>query len=59
MRFEKIHNKGQARLFRNQLGKLNDDEVWLYEFLQKNNKRLEQERITNSYILERLRLASL
>ena len=37
-----------------QLGNLNDDEVWLYEFLQKNNKRLEQERITNHYINSKL-----
>lgn len=41
-----------------QLDKLNEDELRLYEFLQRNNKRLEQERITNSYILERLRLTS-
>lgn len=41
-----------------QLEKLNDDELKLYTFLQTNNKRLEQERITNSYILERLRLIS-
>jgi hypothetical protein len=37
-----------------QLDKLTDDELNLYEFLQANNKRLEQERITNKYILERL-----
>lgn len=41
-----------------QLEELNDDELKLYSFLQTNNKRLEQERITNSYILERLRLIS-
>lgn len=41
-----------------QLEKLNDDELKLYSFLQTNSKRLEQERITNSYILERLRLIS-
>ncbi|MFZ5978046.1 MAG: hypothetical protein EO766_14800 [Hydrotalea sp. AMD] len=41
-----------------QLDMLNEDEVWLYEFLQTNNKRLEQERITNNYILERLNLTS-
>jgi hypothetical protein len=40
------------------LDKLNADELKLYSFLQTNNKRLEQERITNSYILERLRLIS-
>lgn len=40
------------------LDKLNADELKLYNFLQTNNKRLEQERITNSYILERLRLIS-
>lgn len=37
-----------------QLDKLTADELNLYEFLQANNKRLEQERITNNYILERL-----
>lgn len=37
-----------------QLDKLTDGESNLYEFLQVNNKRLEQERITNNYILERL-----
>jgi hypothetical protein len=37
-----------------QLDKLTTDELNLYEFLQVNNKRLEQERITNNYILERL-----
>lgn len=42
-----------------QLGMLNEDEVWLYNFLQINNKRLEQERITNSYILKRLGLTNL
>ena len=38
-----------------QLDKLTADELNLYEFLQANNKRLEQERISNNYILERLR----
>lgn len=37
-----------------QLDKLTAAELRLYEFLQLNNKRLEQERITNSYILEKL-----
>jgi hypothetical protein len=37
-----------------QLDKLTADELNLYEFLQANNKRLEQERITNNYVLERL-----
>lgn len=41
-----------------QLSMLNEDEIRLYDFLQTNNKRLEQERITNSYILERLHLTS-
>ena len=42
-----------------QLDMLNEDEVWLYEFLQANNLRLEQERITNNYIWERLHLSRL
>lgn len=37
------------------LEKLNDAELKLYGFLQTNNKRLEQERITNTYILEQLK----
>lgn len=42
-----------------QLEKLNADELRLYEFLQVNSKRLEQERITNSYISEQLLLLSI
>lgn len=38
------------------LENLNSEELTLYKFLQTNSKRLEQERITNSYILEQLRL---
>lgn len=38
------------------LEKLNADELNLYEFLQTNSKRLEQERITNRYILANLNL---
>ncbi|MBX9784311.1 MAG: hypothetical protein K2X48_13555 [Chitinophagaceae bacterium] len=38
------------------LEKLNADESNLYNFLQTNSKRLEQERITNSYILAKLNL---
>lgn len=41
------------------LEKLSADEIKLYEFLQKTNKRLEQERITNSYILEQLKSLSI
>ena len=41
------------------LDKLNADELKLYEFLQANNKRLEQERITNTYILEQLKSLSI
>lgn len=37
------------------LEKLNADELELYEFLQINNKRLEQERITNAYILQQFK----
>jgi hypothetical protein len=37
------------------LEKLNAPELKMYGFLQTNNKRLEQERITNSYILEQLK----
>lgn len=36
------------------LEKLNTDESKLYNFLQNNSKRLEQERITNSYISHQL-----
>jgi len=36
------------------LENLNTDESALYNFLQNNNKRLEQERITNSYISHQL-----
>ncbi len=36
------------------LEKLNTDELKLYKFLQTNNKRLEQERITNTYVSEQL-----
>lgn len=57
--YEKFNQFAVTSSYRKlQLGKLNDDEMWLYDFLQTNNKRLEQERITNSYILERLRLKS-
>lgn len=38
-----------------ELDKLNADELELYSNLQGNSKRLEQERITNSYILEQLK----
>lgn len=38
------------------LEKLDRDELNLYEFLQTNSKRLEQERITNRYILANLNL---
>lgn len=41
------------------LENLNVDEVKLYELLQTNNKRLEQERITNSYISEHLKSLSI
>ncbi|XVJ64999.1 MAG: hypothetical protein HEQ40_02055 [Lacibacter sp.] len=41
------------------LEKLNDAELKLYGFLQTNNKRLEQERITNTYILEQLKSLSI
>lgn len=37
------------------LGMLSADELELYENLQRNSKRLEQERITNPYILEQLK----
>lgn len=37
-----------------QLKNLHADELQLYNFLQTYNKRLEQERITNSYILKQL-----
>jgi hypothetical protein len=40
------------------LEKLNVDELKLYDFLQTNSKRLEQERITNSYISEQLKSLS-
>ncbi|MFT3980637.1 MAG: DUF2220 family protein [Ferruginibacter sp.] len=36
------------------LGLLTDDELQLYSFLQSNNKRLEQERISNQYVNENL-----
>ena len=38
------------------LKNLNAQELALYTLLQTNNKRLEQERIPNSYILEQLKL---
>lgn len=41
------------------LDKLNTTELKLYGFLQTNNKRLEQERITNTYILEQLKSLSI
>lgn len=41
------------------LEKLNADELKLYEFLQMSSKRLEQERITNAYILEQLKSLSI
>lgn len=41
------------------LERLNADELKLYVFLQANNKRLEQERITNSYISEQLKSLSI
>ena len=41
-----------------QLRNLTTDELKLYEFLQMNNKRLEQERISNGYIREKLNLTS-
>lgn len=37
-----------------QLDNLNEDELRLYEFLQRGNQRLEQERITNHYINRKL-----
>ncbi len=37
-----------------QLARLTDDELSFYQFLQQNNKRLEQERINNQYISDKL-----
>jgi hypothetical protein len=41
------------------LERLSADELELYENLQSNSKRLEQERITNTYILEEIKSLSL
>jgi hypothetical protein len=41
------------------LENLNADELKLYGFLQTNSKRLEQERITNAYILEQFKSLSI